>query len=1033
MAGIFGVHPAQAGTVAFGWSRSFGGFSDDFAFDVYVDELGNVYSTGISGGIFINKIDNNGNISWFRTLVGSGSGFSIVVDDEGSVFVTGPFQGTVDFDPGAGTYNLTSSGGRDVFIIKLDINGNFVWAKKIGGASVDESYKIAVDQGGNAYVTGMYSGTVDFDPGAGTNNLTSAGGGDIFVCKLDTDGNFLWAKSMGGIGGEIGMSVALDENGNIYTTGGFSGTADFDPGVGEASLVSAEGGDGFISKLDSNGNFVWAQNISMMGTEVGMEIALDDTGYVFATGIIGPFGNNDVFLTKLNPNGDLVWVKTLGGSYSDFGYGIAMDGSGNVFITGSFAGTVDFDPGVGTNNLSAAGSDDIYISKLDNDGNFVWAKSLGGVGYDSGEAIAVDDVGNVYLAGEFSDTVDFDPGPGTDNLTSAGFIDAFISKFTFTPQIHYVKWGATGANNGTSWANAYTDLQSALSAASGGDEIWVAAGTYKPTTSTDRSVTFTLKNGVAIYGGFAGTETLRTQRNPANNLTILSGDIGVASDDNDNSYHVVSSQGVDNTAVLDGFTITAGNANSTSPYDSGGGMYNFSSNPSLTNLIFDANLAVWGGGIYDDNSSPRLMSVTFSDNTAGSGSGMFNYSSSPSLVNVTFSDNLGSPGSRGGAMVNDLNSSPNLANVTFVNNSVTHLGGGMMNSYDSNPNLMNVTFMGNSSDDRGGAIYNWSSDPRLVNVTISGNASNAGGALYNDDNSNPSIINSILYGDTGGEIYNNSGTAVVTYSIVQDGYPGTGNLDADPLLGTLKNNGGFTQTMELMPGSPAIDAGDDASCPSKDQRGVSRPQGAHCDMGAYEYKASTSTLPPYLKSRAIIPTSLITQSGSTTGSLDSLGLLQQNGLGDTPDAYVTFQTPGSIYTGYQSFLLPSDTQPSQVSTMLMQINFKGPASSTQKWTWSIYDWNTKMWIKLGDSTGTSADEWNMLLFRIQNPRRYILPAGEIRVQLKSNNANGDVKVDYEAIHLTYRPVMPSPTPVIPTVPPRRPGISSAPLTPTPHP
>ena len=139
-------------------------------------------------------------------------------------------------------------------------------------------------------------------------------------------------------------------------------------------------------------------------------------------------------------------------------------------------------------------------------------------------------------------------------------------------QIRYVKWNASGANNGTSWTNAYTDLQSALSTSLSGDEIWVAAGTYKPTSSTDRMISFALKNSVAIYGGFSGTETLRTQRNYITDITILSGEIGAAGNA-DNSYHVVLGGGTNSTAVLDGFTVTAGNANATSPYNSGGGLY----------------------------------------------------------------------------------------------------------------------------------------------------------------------------------------------------------------------------------------------------------------------------------------------------------------------------------------------------------------------------------------------------------------------------------------------------------------------------
>ena len=425
-------------------------------------------------------------------------------------------------------------------------------------------------------------------------------------------------------------------------------------------------------------------------------------------------------------------------------------------------------------------------------------------------------------------------------------IGAYEAQYVLANPIH-VYWNATGTNDGSSWENAFTDLQAALRVASSGNEIWVAAGTYKPTASINRSISFSLKNDVSIYGGFSGTEALRTQRDYSTNVTILSGDIGIEGSNGDNSYQVVRGMDIGNTAILDGFTITASNANGPAPYDNGGGMYNDNSSPTLTNLIFSNHSAIYGGGMINwYNSNPILTNVIFSGNFAETGSGMVNHSSSPSLNNVTFSHNIGGTGSIGGAMVNDLNSSPSLTNVSFINNSVNSFGGGMLNSFNSNPILVNVTFSGNSSVDGGGAIYNSDSDPILKNVTISGNTSNIGGAIYNNVDSNPSIINSILYGNTGGEIYNNSGTAVVTYSIVQGGYPGTGNLDANPLLGPLQNNGGFTETMALLPGSPAIDAASDAFCPSTDQRGVVRSQGSHCDIGAYEVEGpiTTPTLTP---------------------------------------------------------------------------------------------------------------------------------------------------------------------------------------------
>ena len=292
------------------------------------------------------------------------------------------------------------------------------------------------------------------------------------------------------------------------------------------------------------------------------------------------------------------------------------------------------------------------------------------------------------------------------------------------------------------------------------------------------------------------------------NVTILSGDIGTVS--TDNSYHVVTGDGTDNTAVLDGFTISGGNAvgDLTSP---------------------------WGGGMYNLVGSPTLSNWLFSDNTASYGGGMFNYNSSPILTKVTFDNNSAN---RAGGMYNILGSNPTLTDVTFSGNSASLRGGGMTTAEGSNPTLTNVTFTGNTAS-FGGAIHNsFDGNPTLTNVTISGNtATSSGGAIYNEDSS-PTIINSILYGNTGGEIQNaGSSSPSVTYSIVEGGYTGTGNIDADPLLGALGDNGGYTQTMALAVGSPAIDAGNNASCPGTDQRGLSRPQGSICDIGAYEIEA----------------------------------------------------------------------------------------------------------------------------------------------------------------------------------------------------
>ena len=288
---------------------------------------------------------------------------------------------------------------------------------------------------------------------------------------------------------------------------------------------------------------------------------------------------------------------------------------------------------------------------------------------------------------------------------------------------------------------------------------------------------------MSLYGCFTGTETARDQRDCRANTTILSGDIGVPDYDLDNSYHVVSGHDIDSTAILDGFTITSGY----SDYH-GGGMYNNgNSSPTLTNLTFTDNYSPYGGGMYNNNNS------------------------NPTLTNVTFSNNSANYG--GGGMYND-QSNPILTNVTFTNNSAIDDGGGMYNDH-SNPSLTNVTFYGNSADMFG-----------------------FGGGIY-DIFSYSTLINAILWGNTPDQVYGSYG-AVITYSIVQGGYTGEGNIDQDPILGPLEDNGGFTLTHNLGIGSPAIDTGSPSVCPTTDQRGLSRPIDGNgdstpeCDMGAFE-------------------------------------------------------------------------------------------------------------------------------------------------------------------------------------------------------
>jgi predicted outer membrane repeat protein len=377
------------------------------------------------------------------------------------------------------------------------------------------------------------------------------------------------------------------------------------------------------------------------------------------------------------------------------------------------------------------------------------------------------------------------------------------------PSTLYVNELATrGSDNGSSWTNAYTSLQSALGAAQSGDQVWVAEGTYKPTSGIDRTVSFTIPDGVAVYGGFAGTETQLGQRNVVQNPTILSGDIGTPGDNSDNSYHVVTTGSDGASTILDGFTITAGNANGDSSQDQhfGGGLYNDNGSPTLTNLTFSGNSATVGGG------------------------GLYNFTGSPTLTNVTFSGNSASYD--GGGLYSEYGSAT-LTNVTFSGNSATE-GGGLASG--GSPRLTNVTFSGNSAS-YGGGLYSSSGSPTLTNVTFSADsASYYGGGLYNPGG-RATLTNCILWGDRGGEMYNGPGSTAVSYSDVQGGYSGTGNINADPLFVNAAAG-----DLHLKAGSPCIDAGTNSGAPAFDLDGTPRPidgKGtgtAITDLGAFEYK-----------------------------------------------------------------------------------------------------------------------------------------------------------------------------------------------------
>jgi len=443
----------------------------------------------------------------------------------------------------------------------------------------------------------------------------------------------------------------------------------------------------------------------------------------------------------------------------------------------------------------------------------------------------------------------------------------------------YVRTDAAGASNGTSWANAYTDLQVALAAAEWGDEIWVAKGTYKPASGADRTVSFVLEAGVGLYGGFTGAETEREQRNWETNATILSGDIGITGSNADNSEHVVVGAHL---AVLDGFTITGGNGDdgggmrntNSSPtitncmfsgntvHNGGGGMVNYNSSPTVTNCWFNGNKSAYGGGaMYNQSSSPTLTNCSFNGNTADwCGGGMYNGSGSATVTNCTFNDNTAVV-SGGGGMCNYNGSSSTVTNCTF-NGNMAAGGGGMANSSGSSSTVINCTFSGNKAVDRvGGGISNSNCSPTVINCTFNGNKAAYGGGMYNYYNvGSLTVVNCIFWDNSalsGAEIYNANGIPTFRHCDIRGsggsgaswdpalGTDGGGNITADPRFvaqATPAGPDGLWRTrddgLRLRPDSPCIGAADPASAPAKDILGLRRK--AAPDIGAYEFRPRAS-------------------------------------------------------------------------------------------------------------------------------------------------------------------------------------------------
>ncbi len=422
------------------WTQTAGGLDIDSAEEVVVDSTnGNVIAAGLfantvdfgggplvsAGGldVFVVAVDANGNHVWSRRFGGTGSdaGYGIGFDPgAGTVLVTGVFGDVVDFGGGP----LTSAGGDDIFLLELDATtGAHVSSRRYGDTGNDIAWDTDVDSLGNVIVTGDFAGTIDFGGGP----LTVTGSRDAFLLKLDSARNHVWSARFGDTDQDYGREIDLDNADNVIFTGFFASNIDF----GLGPLSSAGGVDVFLAKFAPDGTPLWGQRFGSTAHQYGLSVAVDNVGNIALSGVFenqlnlggSTFTSNglrDMYVAKFDPNGAHLWSHAAGSSGHDHAWDLDVDAANNVLQSGDFRGTIDF----GNGPLTSAGNADIFVVKYGPMGIPVWSTSIGGPGYDGSWGITANAAGDIYVVGEYSDTVTF----GLDTFVSNGSTDAFITK-----------------------------------------------------------------------------------------------------------------------------------------------------------------------------------------------------------------------------------------------------------------------------------------------------------------------------------------------------------------------------------------------------------------------------------------------------------------------------------------------------------------------------------------------------------------------------------------------------------------------------
>ena len=473
----------------------------------------------------------------------------------GNLYVVGHFSGAATI----GGFTVVSAGSNDGFVAKL-VSGSVQWVKMIGGTSSDFATSVSVDSNGSILVTGNFDGTTT---SLGAFNLTSAGSGDGYMAKFDTNGNVLWAKPIGGVSADAASSVGVDSSGNVLVAGNFTGTT---TSLGNYNMPSTGGSDGYVAKFDTNnGNVLWAKQIGGVSGDSASSVSVDSGGNVLVAGnfqgtasslgtsSVSSAGGDDSYVAKFDTNGNVLWAKPIGGVNSDFAYSTTVDSSGSVFVAGNFsASTTNL---VGFNLIGPPTTTNGFVVKFNSAGGVLWSKPIGGTSYSTAVSVRLDSVGNPLVGGLFQSAT---TNLGTANLTSAGSNDGYVVRFNgsngnvvdslalggkgtdsisgmVTWDSDVYAWGATATSDDTTFASSFNFGNARITR--GGFLVgWPALSVVTPATVANAKLSWggsaAPSSGATALGGTAfagGTNSVALGNGISTGSGSLSSGIGIAS------------------------------------------------------------------------------------------------------------------------------------------------------------------------------------------------------------------------------------------------------------------------------------------------------------------------------------------------------------------------------------------------------------------------------------------------------------------------------------------------------------------------